>query len=51
MTAEGEWTDGIYYNLESPVELFPEALQEALREAIADLVNLANEDPSRLLPR
>ena len=51
MTAEGEWTDGVYYNLESPVTLFPEALQEALREAIADLVNLANEDPSRLLPR
>ena len=51
ITAEGHWTDGIYYNLGEPAELFPESLQEALKEAVDDLVNIANQNPQQLMPR
>jgi len=51
MIAEGSWTDGIYYNLGEPAELFPESLQEALKEAVDDLVNIANQNPQQLMPR
>jgi hypothetical protein len=51
MIAEGHWTDGIYYNLGEPAKLFPESLQEALKEAVDDLVNIANENPQQLMPR
>ena len=51
MIAEGNWTDGIYYNLEEPAKLFPESLQEALKEAVDDLVNIANENPQQLMSR
>jgi hypothetical protein len=51
MIAEGNWTDGIYYNLEEPTKLFPESLQEALKEAVDDLVNIANENPQQLMRR
>jgi hypothetical protein len=51
MIAEGHWTDGIYYNLEEPAKLFPESLQEALREAVEDLVNIANQNPQQLMPQ
>ena len=48
MEYEGEKSDSPYYNLEDAVQSYPGALQEALRPAIIDLVELANEDPGRL---
>ena len=51
MDFEGKQLDGPYYGLENAVESYPEALQEALKPAIADLVSLANQDPDRLMPR
>ncbi len=48
MSFEGKQLDGPYYGLEDAVESYPEALQEALRPAIADLVGLADQDPRRL---
>jgi hypothetical protein len=51
MDFEGKQLDSPYYGLEAAVESYPLALQEALKPAIADLVGLANQDPSRLLPR
>ena len=51
MEFEGKQYDGPYYGLENAVESYPEALQEALKPAIADLVGLANQDPNRLVPR
>jgi hypothetical protein len=51
MEYEGSQFDGPYYGLENAVESYPEALQEALKPAIADLVGLANQDPNRLMPR
>lgn len=51
MDFEGKQLDGPYYGLENAVESYPEALQEALKPAIADLVGLANQDPKRLMPR
>lgn len=51
MEYEGSHFDGPYYGLENAVESYPEALQEALKPAIADLVGLANQDPNRLMPR
>jgi len=51
MEFEGKQYDGPYYGLGNAVESYPEALQEALKPAIADLVGLANQDPSRLMPR
>ncbi|MCA9421594.1 MAG: hypothetical protein KC592_11265 [Nitrospira sp.] len=51
MEFEGKQLDGPYYGLENAVESYPEALQEALKPAIVDLVGLANQDPNRLLPR
>lgn len=51
MDFEGKQYDGPYYGLENAVESYPEALQEALKPAIADLVGLANQDPNRLVPR
>ncbi len=50
MDFEGKQFDSPYYNLVSPVESYPQAIQEALKPAIADLVNLAQQDPERLLP-
>lgn len=51
MEFEGKQLDGPYYGLENAVESYPEAMQEALKPAMADLIGLANEDPNRLLPR
>lgn len=51
MDYEGKKWDSPYYNLEEAVQSYPEALQEALRPAISDLVQLANEDPERLFPK
>ncbi len=51
MDFEGKQFDSPYYNLQNAVESYPEAIQEALKPAIADLVGLANQDPNRLLPR
>ena len=51
MDFQGKQFDGPYYGLENAVESYPEALQEALKPAIADLVELANRDPNRLRPR
>ncbi len=51
MDYEGSQLDSPYYNLKDAAESYPEALQEALKPAIADLVGLANQDPNRLLPR
>lgn len=51
MEFEGKQYDGPYYGLENAVESYPEALQEALKPAISDLVGLANQDPNRLVPR
>lgn len=51
MEFEGKRLDGPYYGLEAAVESYPKAIQEALKPAIADLVNLANQDPQRLIPR
>ena len=51
MEFEGKQLDGPYYGLENAVESYPEAMQEALKPAIADLIGLANEDPTRLMPR
>ncbi|GJL66538.1 MAG: hypothetical protein NPIRA05_15090 [Nitrospirales bacterium] len=48
MEYEGEKYDSPYYNLEDAVRSYPGALQEALRPAIIDLVQLADEDPERL---
>ncbi len=48
MEYEGEKSDSPYYNLEDAVQSYPGALQEALRPAIIDLVELADEDPARL---
>ena len=50
MEYEGEKSDSPYYNLEDAVQSYPGALQEALRPAILDLVELADEDPGRLHP-
>jgi hypothetical protein len=51
MAFEGKQLDGPYYGLANAVESYPEALQEALKPAIADLVGLANQDPNRLMPQ
>lgn len=51
MEFEGKRFDGPYYGLEAAVESYPQAIQEALRPAIADLVSLAKQDPKRLMPR
>ncbi|GJL68448.1 MAG: hypothetical protein NPIRA06_10830 [Nitrospirales bacterium] len=51
MEFEGKQLDGPYYGLENAAESYPEALQEALKPAVADLIGLANEDPNRLMPR
>ncbi len=51
MDFEGKQLDGPYYGLETAVESYPQALQESLKPAIADLVGIANQDPTRLLPR
>ncbi|MDR4460865.1 MAG: hypothetical protein MRJ67_10175 [Nitrospirales bacterium] len=51
MEFEGKQLDSPYYGLENAVESYPEAMQEALKPAVADLIGLANEDPSRLIPR
>lgn len=51
MEFEGKQYDGLYYGLGSAVESYPEALQEALKPAIEDLVGLSKHDPSRLMPR
>lgn len=48
MEFEGQKWDSPYYNLEAAVQSYPGALQEALKPAITDLVQLANEDPGRL---
>ena len=50
MEYEGEKHDSPYYNLEDAVRSYPGALQEALRPAILDLVQLADDDPERLSP-
>lgn len=51
MDFEGKQFDSPYYGLQAAVESYPEALQEALKPAITDLVGLASQDPNRLLPR
>ena len=51
MDFDGRRYDGPYYGLEASVESYPEAIQEALKPAISDLVNLANQDPQRLMPK
>ena len=51
MDFEGKQFDSPYYGLQNAVESYPEALQEALKPAISDLVGLASQDPNRLLPR
>lgn len=51
MDFEGKQFDSPYYGLEAAVESYPLALQEALKPAIADLVSLSKQDPSRLMPR
>lgn len=51
MEFEGKRLDGPYYGLEAAVESYPQAIQEALKPAVADLVSLANQDPQRLMPR
>jgi len=51
MEFEGKRFDGPYYGLEAAVESYPQAIQEALKPAIADLVSLAKQDPNRLMPR
>lgn len=48
MEFEGRKWDSPYYNLEDAVQSYPAALQEALRPAITDLVQLAETDPRRL---
>lgn len=48
MEYQGKKWDSPYYNLEDAVESYPVALQEALKPAIADLVQLADQDPGRL---
>ena len=48
MEFKGNKWDSPYYNLEEAVQSYPSALQEALRPAITDLVQLADEDPGRL---
>jgi hypothetical protein len=50
MQFEGKETDGPYYGLENAVESYPDALQEALRPAIIDLVQLVETSPERLQP-
>jgi len=51
MDYEGSQKDGPYYGLETAAESYPVALQEALKPAIADLVGLSKQDPSRLMAR
>ncbi len=51
MDYDSERYDGPYYGLEAAVESYPQAIQEALQPAILDLVNLADKDPKRLMPR
>lgn len=51
MDYEGSQKDGLYYGLEAAAASYSLALQEALKPAIADLVGLAKQDPSRLMPR
>jgi hypothetical protein len=48
MEFKGKKWDSPYYNLEEAVQTYPFALQEALRPAVLDLVELAEEDPDRL---
>ena len=50
MEFQGTKWDSPYYNLEDAVTSYPGALQEALKPAISDLVQLAEEDPKRLHP-
>ena len=50
MDFKGAQFDSPYYNLATPVESYPQAIQEAMKPAIADLVNLTEQDPERLLP-
>ena len=51
MDYEGSQKDGLYYGLEAAAASYSLALQEALKPAIADLVGLSKQDPSRLMPR
>ena len=48
MKYDGKKWDSPYYNLEDAVQSYPGALQEALKPAISDLVQLVQEDPGRL---
>ena len=50
MEYEGEKSDSPYYNLEDAVQSYPGAIQEALKPAITDLIQLADQDPDRLFP-
>ena len=50
MEFEGNQLDGPYYGLEEAALSYPDALQEALRPAVSDLVQLADTDPERLQP-
>ena len=51
MDFEGKQFDSPYYGLEAAAESYSLALQEALKPAIADLVGLSKQDPTRLMPR
>lgn len=48
MEFKGKKWDSPYYNLEEAVETYPFALQEALKPAVLDLVDLAEKDPDRI---
>ncbi len=50
MEYEGEKSDSPYYNLEDAVQSYPVAIQEALKPAITDLIQLSDQDPDRLFP-
>jgi len=50
MEFEGEELDGPYYGLEEAIQSYPSALQNTLRPAVTNLVEIAFKRPELLTP-
>jgi len=50
MEFEGEETDGPYYGLEEAIQSYPAALQNTLRPAVTNLVEIGSQRPELLNP-
>ena len=50
MEFKGKETDGPYYGLEEAIQSYPEALQNTLRPAVTNLVEIVSKRPELLTP-